>query len=38
MRKHLNEYQRMVDMQKEVEDLSAHSVALTEKSNWPGTA
>ena len=31
MRKHLNEYQRMVDMQKEVEDLSAHSVALTEK-------
>lgn len=31
MRKHLNEYQRMVAMQGEVEDLSARSVELTEK-------
>ena len=31
MRKHLNEYQRMVAMQKELEDLSARSTELTEK-------
>lgn len=31
MRKHLNEYQRMVAMQKELEDLSARSIELTEK-------
>ena len=31
MRKHLNEYQRMLTMQKEVEDLSANSAELTRK-------
>lgn len=31
MRKHLNEYQRMVAMQKELEDLSTRSTELTEK-------